>query len=153
MVSTYKETNTIKYNYLYEDYISDIGSIYEKNKELVNPHIVGIYRGSLPIAVHLSNLFKCPMSIIKFQAIDGNDKEPVFLFDNIKDDSDLIIVDDIYDSGTTMRIIKPLLDNKQSNSIKYMTLFGYINPDDVEYIHENIGKWVVFPWERVNEDV
>ena len=121
MVSTYKETNTSKYN-------CDIGSIYEKNKELVNPHIVGIYRGSLPIAVHLSNLLKCPMSIIKFQAIDGDDKEPVFLLDNITDDSDLIVVDDIYDSGTTMRIIKPLLDNK----------------------HENMGKWVVFPWERVN---
>ena len=150
MVSTYKETNTSKYNYLYEDYISDIASIYEKNKELVNPHIVGIYRGSLPIAVHLSNLLKCPMSIIKFQAIDGDDKEPVFLLDNITDDSDLIVVDDIYDSGTTMRIIKPLLNKKQSNSIKYMTLFGYLNQDDVEYIHENMGKWVVFPWERVN---
>ena len=53
MVTTYRETNTSEYHHLYKDYVSDIESIYEKNKDLVNPHIVGIYRGSLPIAVHL----------------------------------------------------------------------------------------------------
>ena len=153
MVTTYRETNMSEYNHLYKDYVSDIESIYEKNKDLANPHIVGIYRGSLPIAVHLSNLFKCPMSIIKFQGVDGRDKEPVFLFDTIADNSDLIVVDDIYDSGNTMRIIKKLFDNKKYNSIKYITLFGYMNQDDVEYIHESMGKWVVFPWERITEDV
>ena len=53
-----------KYNYYYDEYYKDIGDIASRYKNISNIHIVGIYRGSLPIATHLSNILNCPMSII-----------------------------------------------------------------------------------------
>ena len=97
-----------KYNYCYDNYELDVEGIVNTYKKIPNPHIVGVYRGSLPVATHLSNLLECPMSIIKFQHMDGNDKKAEWLLNLTEDVSirpegtkqffpRLIVIDDIYD--------------------------------------------------------
>ncbi len=40
------------------------------------PHIVSLYRGSLPLGVQLSNQLQAPLSIIDYQTRDGKSKKP-----------------------------------------------------------------------------
>ena len=72
---------TDNYNYYYDEYYDDVAKLVDRYANVVNPHIVGIYRGSLPIATHLSNVLECPMSIIKFQSRDGKDTKAEWLLD------------------------------------------------------------------------
>ena len=76
-----------KYNYYYDEYYKDISDIASRYKNLANIHIVGVYRGSLPIATHLSNALDCPMSIIKFQSRDGQDKKAEWLLNLTNDET------------------------------------------------------------------
>ena len=147
-----------KHNYYYDNYQLDIENIVNRYQKIPNPHIVGIYRGSLPIATHLSNLLECPMSIIKFQSYDGNDKKAEWLLNLTEDKSIrdkpqffpyLIVVDDIYDTGTTFRAIKELPEFHNNPDYSLTALFGNANDDKVYYQHEQLYRWIVFPWERV----
>jgi len=149
-----------EHNYYYDEYCKDIEEIVRRHKDIPNPHIVGVHRGSLPIAVHLSNLLKCPMSIIKFQHMDGNDKKAEWLL-NLTDDVSirpekckqffprLIVVDDIYDTGKTFRAIKELPEFTKNPDYHCVALFGNDNDDKVYYLHKQLYRWIVFPWERL----
>jgi len=151
-------TSKAKYNYYYDEYYNDMGVIYNRYVNVVNPHIVGVYRGSLPIATHLSNLLDCPMSIIKFQHMDGNDKKAEWLLNLTGDKSIrdkpaffpmMIVVDDVYDTGTTFRAIKELPEFHNNPNYSLTALFGNKNEDKVHYLHEQLYRWIVYPWERV----
>ena len=148
-----------KYNYYYDEYYKDVSDIVKRYKDVPNPHIVGIYRGSLPLATHLSNVLECPMSIIKFQHMDGHDKKAEWLLNLTMDVSirpekckqffpTLIVVDDVYDTGTTFRAIKELPEFHNNPDYTLMALFGNKNDDGVGYIHEQLYRWIVYPWER-----
>ena len=149
-----------KYNYYYDQYYKDITDIVERHEATPNLHVVGVYRGSLPIATHLSNALECPMSIIKFQSRDGSDDKAEWML-NLTDDVSLrpekckqffptlLVVDDVYDTGKTFRAIKELPELKQNPDYHCIALFGNENNDDVSYIHEQLYRWIVYPWERV----
>ncbi len=148
-----------KYNYYYDEYYKDIADIHDRYVNVVNPHIVGVYRGSLPMATHLSNVLECPMSIVKFQSYDGNDKKAEWLLNLTEDKTirdkpqffpTLIVVDDVYDTGKTFRAIKELPEFQNNPNYSLISLFGNANDDGVHYIHEQLYRWIVYPWERVN---
>lgn len=153
-----------KYNYYYDQYYKDITDIFERYKDKPNLHIVGIYRGSLPIATHLSNIFDCPMSIIKFQSRDGVDEKAEWML-NLTDDVSirpykstqfyptLLVVDDVYDTGKTFRAVKQLPEFINNPDYHCIALFGNKNDDGVNYLHEQLFRWIVYPWERVGGDM
>jgi len=142
------------YHYYYDQYTKDVRHYIQHFKKFPNPHIVGIYRGSLPLATHLSNVLKCPMSIIRFQSRDGDDKKPEWAINNLdftatwRMSESIIVVDDIYDTGHTMRAIQQMKEFKDNPSVVYQCLFGSKNPDGVGFLNERISRWIVFPWER-----
>ena len=88
------------YNYYYDEYYYDVATLAQRYKKITWPHIVSVYRGSLPLGVHLSNILKLP----EF------DKNPDY---------------------------------------SLMALFGNDNDDGVHFLHEQMYRWIVFPWERV----
>ena len=90
--------------YKYSQYNKDIHYIAD-NIEF--NHVIGIYRGSLPIATHLSNIKNVKMSIIGFQTRDGKDKSPAWIINKMghQVNKGILLVDDIYDTGTTMKSI------------------------------------------------
>jgi len=149
-----------KYNYYYDQYYQDITDIVERHEATPNLHIVGVYRGSLPIATHLSNVLECPMSIIKYQSRDGSDDKAEWML-NLTDDVSirpdkskqffptLIVIDDVYDTGKTFRAIKELPEFINNPDYHCIALFGNENNDGVTYIHEQLYRWIVYPWERV----
>ena len=156
--------NINNYNYYYDQYYKDITDIFERYKNIRNLHIVGVYRGSLPIATHLSNVLDCPMSIIKFQSRDGVDEKAEWML-NLTDDVSirpykstqfyptLLVVDDVYDTGKTFRAIKQLPEFINNPDYHCIALFGNKNDDGVTYIHEQLFRWIVYPWERVGGDM
>ena len=147
-----------KYNYFYDEYYQDMANLVEKYKRIPNPHIVSIYRGSLPMGVHLSNALECPMSIVKYQSRDGEDKKAEWILNLIHDVKlrptarffpHLIVVDDIYDTGKTFRAVLELEEFQSNPNFQAVALFGNPNNDGVVYLNEQVYRWIVFPWERV----
>ena len=180
------------YNYTFEEYESDIKSLKDMLRGIKNIHLIAIYRGSIPIVVHLSNLLNCEMSIIKLEISNSNalNKEelkdeieindegldellsiskkldkgmylkretykpsptyiPRFLSINFKEIDNLVVIEDIYDTGKTIGLIQQLMKDEYSNhSVRYYSLFGRKNADGVVYLKENNRKWVTFPWEK-----
>jgi hypoxanthine phosphoribosyltransferase len=140
--------------YEWSDYEVDIRQV--KNFEF--DHVVGIYRGSLPMAVHISNVFDVPMSIIGLQTRDGDDKEPYMIkaIDHIHQGfpgKKILIVDDIYDTGLTMKKVIRYLTPYSIDRIQGFCLFGKDNNFNVSYANEHDGSWIVFPWETLNEPI
>ena len=143
------------YHYYYDQYTKDIRHWIQHFKKQPRPHIVGIYRGGLPIATHLSNVLKCPMSIIRFQLRDGDDIKPEWILNNIgisatwkTPGETIIVIEDIYDTGNTMRAIQQMDELKNHPDVIYKALWGSKNDDGVGFLNERISKWIVFPWER-----
>ena len=146
------------YNYLYDQYYNDIATLAERYQKYPDPHIVSIYRGSLPMGVHLSNVLKCPMSIVKYQSRDGEDDKAEWVLNLTTDESIrqtsrffpyLIVVDDIYDTGKTFRAVLDLPEFHNNPNYQAIALFGNKNEDGVHYLNEQLYRWIVFPWERV----
>ena len=143
------------YNYYYDEYYYDVATLAQRYKKITYPHIISVYRGSLPLGVHLSNILKCPLSIVKYQSRVGKDSQAEWLLNltnerkNPKFFPHLIVVDDIYDTGETFRAVKALPEFQDNPDYSLMALFGNDNDDDVHYLHEQMYRWIVFPWERV----
>ena len=146
------------YSYLYDQYYNDVAELKERFEKIPDPHIVAIYRGGLPLGVHLSNALNCPMSIVKYQSRDGEDHKAEWLLNLTEDTTlrknelffpELIVVDDIYDTGETFRAVLNLPEFHNNPNYRTVALFGNPNDDKVIYLHEQVYRWIVFPWERV----
>ena len=61
----------------------------------------------------------------------------------------VIVIDDVYDTGATFRAIKELPEFQKNPDYSLVALFGNKNNDGVNYIHEQLYRWIVYPWERI----
>ena len=104
------------------------------------------------MAVHISNVFDVPMSIVGFQTRDGKDTEP-YMIKTGKAPTQILVVDDIYDSGYTMKSVIQFLSHYSTDRIQGFCLFGKENKLNVSYANEHDGSWIVFPWETLDESV
>ena len=144
-----------KYDKIYYDWHDYAHDMKEVKASEFN-HVVGIYRGSLGMAAHISNVFEVPMSIVGFQTRDGKDKEPYMIYRKgglKKDTTNILVVDDIYDSGYTMNRVIKFLSHPSINSIQGFCLFGKDNDLNVSCANIHDGSWIVFPWETLDESV
>ena len=139
------------HKYYYDDYYNDISEVVKKYSRIKNPHIVGVYRDSLPVAVHLSNVMKCPLSIVKIE----DDKARWLI--NHTEDRDirpndcplfplLIVVDINYGTGNSFRAIKQLPEFVQNPDYNLFSIFGNQNEDRVFYKYEQIYNKIILPW-------
>ena len=63
---------------------------------------------------------------------------PRFLSNNFKETDNLVVIEDIYDTGKTVSLIQQLMKDEYSNhSVRYYSLFGRKNDDGVVYLKEN----------------
>jgi len=144
---------------------------YNKDMKTTNwlkvDQVIGIYRGSLTMASHISNIRDVPLSIVGFQHRSKGDKTPYWIHNVMSDksfdkESTILIVDDIYDTGHTMNsVIDFVKSSSPMDSSRYDTppnvigycLFGHENSKDIIYTNEHDKSWIVFPWERLDESV
>ena len=144
------------HKYFYDEYYNDVSDMAERYSKVKNPHIVGVYSSSLPMAVHLSSVMKCPLSIIKM-----DDSNATWLI-NLTDDKSvrpkdcplfprLVVVDVSYGTGTTFKAIKQLPEFIQNPDYTFFSLFGNKNDDDVYFNYEQLFKEIVLPWNLVKD--
>jgi hypoxanthine-guanine phosphoribosyltransferase len=137
------------YSYTFTEYEADVRSLRKTLSEIKNIHLVAVYRGSIPVVVHLSNVLNCEMSIIRLHKSNENVSQIEFVSNNIKENHHLVLVEDIYDTGRTIKAIQQMMEVEYNNhTISYYSLFGKENDVGVVYLNEKKKKWVTFPWER-----
>jgi|APSaa5957512535_1039671.scaffolds.fasta_scaffold02413_14 hypoxanthine phosphoribosyltransferase len=111
-------------------------------------HIVALYRGSLPIATHLSNLTGNPLSIVRMQRYDGESEFDIMYDAGLADSKRVLLIDDILDSGITMNTTQSALSVLFPKlKIQSVCLVGHKNDDNVTCLREHDGNWVDFWWE------
>jgi uncharacterized protein len=124
----------------------------EKLKDKKPDLIVGIARGGLVPAVHLSHLLDVPMETILWQTRDGGTTEHKSqIFEQIRNNKTVVFVDDINDTGTTFTKLREwygdalyvaLLERPESS----------FNCDYVgSTITDETIDWIVYPWETSDE--
>jgi len=118
-------------------------------------YIVAILRGGMVPATILGdflNIRRFYFIDIKFyRKIGETESVPRIVKSDLDEeikDSNVLLVDDIADSGRTLKVALEHVYTFKPKSVRVLTLFkksrSIITPD---YFHEVIDKWVVFPWE------
>lgn len=94
--------------------------------------VAGVSRGGLIPAVMLSHKLNLPMV-----SITANDM--------VENDHEAIIVDEIYDTGSTIKKLK--LSNPRA---AYAVLFHNANLPELDFycVKRDLVDWIVFPWEE-----
>lgn len=129
---------------------------YIRSSHWIPDYIVGVKRGGLIPAVSLSHRFNKPLIMMSCQLRDSADKEVrLYEVEEIPNDKNILIVDDICDSGITMsKIMVQFFSNLFApNNVKTCSLI--FNTDQkflVDYYAKEIdrskdNRWIIFPWE------
>lgn len=119
--------------------------------------IIGLSRGGVIPARILSDILNnFDLYFIDVKLYDGTKKKDNIV---IRSDVDLslikdkkaVIVDDIYDSGTTIKSVVSYLKSKEFNNISTATLYAREGLNEYPNYYSKIVKrkdWIVFPWEK-----
>lgn len=151
-------TNT-KLTYSWQDFDMDTQHIHNLlNSEQWKPdYIVGVKRGGLIPAVKLSHMLDKPLIMMSCQLRDSQDNEVrLYEVEEIQKDKNILIVDDMCDSGVTLSkiILKFIYNGFDIDHIKTCSLFYNISQNFVvDYFSNKIDrsqdtKWIIFPWEK-----
>lgn len=117
--------------------------------------VVWIARGGARLGVELSHHFDAPYGSVKARHYDaGGVLDEVHVDDTMLGDvyGDVLLVDDIVDSGKTMEAVHDVLDGEDAvERVRTATIHRkprtVFEPDHhVETVDD--GEWVVYPWER-----
>lgn len=101
-------------------------------------YVYGIPRGGVAVALHISHFLGIDM-------LSEHELNSLPLIDK----RNVLVVDDVADTGQT------LTDMFIHHGIDFATATIYYKPSSVikpDYYSEETDKWVVFPWERTNEE-
>lgn len=132
--------------YTYQQFEDDINRIVNSiSGDSFKPDvIVGLSRGGLMPAVVLSHRLNVPMVPVTWQTRDGKTKDKEVL-NNVKSKyNNILVVDDICDSGLTLREISSIL------KAKYVVL---IDKAPEKFLVDYAGRicdsdeWIEFFWE------
>lgn len=115
--------------------------------------IVGVARGGLPGAVMLSHMLEAEMVAVEANLYEGEDRgDEVTVGDfTMIPEGDVLIFDDVVDSGETMKEVYRMVDDVLGDGNGLTTAAINVKPDrkiDPEYWVEETDEWVVYPWEE-----
>lgn len=128
-------------NITWEMYDSMISRLYHRIWNQGYDIIIGVTRGGLVPAVHLSHLLGLPMGMVQYQLRDGDGKMHTVSQHQYKKP---LIVDDICDSGATIKGLSGIFKNAD-----FAVLLDKTGSDMIKYRGEYFesDEWVIFPWE------
>ena len=153
-----------KLYYSFPELIEDLYIILNKIKESkwTPDIIIGPCRGSYIPGVMMSHKLNIPFYGFMWQTRDGNIQHHNELIEILKNNKDknILVIDDINDSGTTLNGISKVIDLYKENelnyenTIKYCVLFNKTqsNFKQVDYYVNELtlenNPWVEFPYEE-----
>ena len=116
--------------------------------------IISVNRGGCIPGIYLSHYLNKPHEVINIELRDSN-SEPdlISIKEKIKQFNSVLIIDDINDSGNTIRIIKDI-SKHITTKIHFAVLINKSeSKSKVEYYGKTVNTklhdyWYVFPWEN-----
>ena len=118
--------------------------------------IVGVSRGGWPPARIMSDLLEnqnlANMKVVFYKDIGVRNRTPVITQPVTSQVSGkrVLVVDDVSDSGLSLKAVYRHLKRKGARDIKVCTI--YFKPRSVftpDFYSRTTRKWVIFPWERL----
>ena len=117
--------------------------------------IIGICRGGWPPARVMSDLLGNPklanVSVEFYVDVAETKSKPVLtqpISTSVKGKK-VLILDDVADTGRTLKIVREHLFSKGAEQVKIATIYykpwSMVIPD---YYEKETRRWIVFPWER-----
>lgn len=101
----------------------------DENYENKEPILIGLLKGCIPFYGHLITSIKTDfttdfMVVSSYKGTDKSNGVPEVVTDIFTDikGKDVLLIEDIVDSGYTIKYVKEYLSKRQPNSIKVMTL-------------------------------
>lgn len=123
--------------------------------------IIGLSRGGTIPATIFSHMFSVPTRILQasFRDFPGQDDMEVFFSWANTANKNVLVVDDINDTGKTLEYVKNTYNNWIiPGKVRFATLIhNYASNFSVDYYGKMIDKsehdvWVTFPWEMKIEN-
>ena len=137
-------------DYKYDEFKKDL-----KNLNISKPDvIVAIARGGLTLAHHLAEIFEIrevfTINAVSYNKTQKTEKIDIFNIPDLNGFQDVLIVDDISDSGDTFIKVTNILKEKYPNlNLKTLSIFykptSKFKPDF--YFHKT-DEWIKFFWEK-----
>lgn len=141
-------------DYTYEMFMDGINHLVEQiDNESVNgfDYVIGLNRGGLIPAVMLSHRLDVPMLALNWQTRDSDLRKIPNTIKNLIKDKNVLIVDDIIDSGETFKLLIKELEGICKHEIACL-IYNEEQKIDCNYNHVTIkrsvdSRWVNFWWE------
>lgn len=115
--------------------------------------VIGPMRGGADFGIKLSNYYDIPFMPLRWQTRDGTeqDKESLNKILNDFNDKQILIVDDICDSGETLKGIDHVIGDRTNVRIA-VALENIESGMPCDYTAREISRsddtqWFIFPWE------
>lgn len=148
--------NKVSYNYdQLIDGVNSIGrQVYQSSWR--PDYVAGVLRGGMVPAVHLSHWLNVPLITVEWSLRDFECSIiPDRLINCLQDHKQVLLVDDICDSGSTFSQIVDCLDqHANTNLLRTACLHYNISQTEFEadFYHIELNKeeddsWIVYPWE------
>ena len=141
-----REVNWEEYDEMVQSIISQLG-------KWKPDAVIGLTRGGLIPAVNLSHYYDCKLYTLNISLRDGKAPKSKFKWQDVYKYNNLLIVDDINDSGRTLREVHNQFYLRDMKNPKFATLLSKPSSQmKVNVCGETINKdreddWIVFPWE------
>lgn len=147
--------NKVFYGWMDFDDDIEILTNYIRNSAWFPDYIVGVKRGGLIPAIKLSHIFNKPLIMMSCQLRDDKDNSvKLYEVEQLPKNKNILIVDDICDSGITFQKIVNQLLIEGLNNIKTCSLiFNFSQDFRIDYCAREIdrfqdNRWIIFPWEQ-----
>ena len=139
-----------------EDLIDSLNKIFEqiKNSNWTPEIIISINRGGCVPGIYLSHRLNLNHKVIDIQFRDSN-RPPDFKMvkQKIKKFDNILLVDDINDSGKTLKTIYDLINAYSKNIYNATLIYNQESNIKTDFYGKIIRRskdknWYVFPWEK-----
>ena len=134
----------------YNDILSMCQNITYDISKIKPDIIIGITRGGLLPALHISHHLERPMTTIQWQTRDANKCEHNKAVQDMIDTGKIVVfVDDINDTGRTFSEISKAYHCERPN-VHFISLVKKVetNYDATAALSIKDERWIVFPWEK-----
>ena len=139
-----------------EDFINSLNKIVKqiKNSNWSPKVIFSINRGGCIPGIYLSHQLNLKHKVIDIQLRDGNKSPDLKIInENFKEFDNILLVDDINDSGKTLNIIYNLYKDSLKNIYNATLIYNEESIVKTNFYGKKIKRsedfnWYVFPWEE-----
>lgn len=139
----------------YEDILSMVKQLEYDVSKWRPDIIVGIQRGGVVPALHLSHALDRPMEVIIWQTRDGNETTYSGIIEEaVMEGKTVVFVDDINDTGRTLdEVVREYSTHAKDPAKQIKTAVLVEKPNsrfvaDSKALRIDDPRWIIYPWEK-----